>query len=420
MRCAVPGTRNGTLYVCSMKIGSFAAGAGLDADQAGEKIVAAALESGLGSKEIGSTYASGFRIGQSHPRSVPSEQDDIGARSATPPTTWGVKTRLLVEVDPEDVTYLWTDRLPRGMCTGLVGDPGTCKSYLTQAIAARVTRGRSLPGDPSGTGEPASVLYFNAEDHAARTIRVRADHLDTDPKRLVLLEAFTKQDKRVAFSDEHLPALRRLIRHHGVVLLVIDPVNAFFPASVDLFRDNEVREALAGLLDLVEETDVALWLVTHMRKADAEKVIYRVSGSIGLAAVMRSVLLAGFDEDTKRRLLFHVKNNLGPLRDPIEYTVDDAGLSFREVDPTAKVSSVLSAPSSAHRRWQADRCRDLFTAMFYDRQGRRGADVLAVAKRLEISSGTVYMIKNELGFETIRADKGGGEAFWMPPSEWKP
>ena len=62
-----------------------------------------------------------------------------------------VRTRRLSDVEPEDVTWLWQDRIPFGKLTLICGDPGLGKSFVTLDCAARFSRG--LPW-PDGQNEP--------------------------------------------------------------------------------------------------------------------------------------------------------------------------------------------------------------------------------------------------------------------------
>ncbi len=76
--------------------------------------------------------------------------------------------KLLSEVEPERVSWLWERRIPKGKLTIIDGDPGYGKSALTTDFAARVTLGRPWPdGAPCEAG---GVVLMNAEDGLADTI----------------------------------------------------------------------------------------------------------------------------------------------------------------------------------------------------------------------------------------------------------
>ena len=65
--------------------------------------------------------------------------------------------KLLSEVEPERVKWLWDRRIPKGKLTIIDGDPGYGKSALTTDAAARITLGRPWPeGAPGETGAGVS------------------------------------------------------------------------------------------------------------------------------------------------------------------------------------------------------------------------------------------------------------------------
>src|SRR5215216_346366 len=93
--------------------------------------------------------------------------------------------KLLSEVEPEQLEWLWPGRLPLGKLAVLDGDPGLGKSVLTLDVAARVSAGMELPD--GGRCEPAGVVLLSAEDGLADTIRPRLDAAGADTERIVAL-----------------------------------------------------------------------------------------------------------------------------------------------------------------------------------------------------------------------------------------
>src|ERR671917_1290149 len=93
--------------------------------------------------------------------------------------------KLLSEVEPEHVEWLWPGRLPLGKLAVLDGDPGLGKSALTLDLAARVSAGLELPD--GGRSGPAGVVLLSAEDGLEDTIRPRLDAAEGDPSRVAAL-----------------------------------------------------------------------------------------------------------------------------------------------------------------------------------------------------------------------------------------
>jgi hypothetical protein len=111
-----------------------------------------------------------------------------GSRVATPAPV----VLQLGDLRTEKVRWLWEHRIPFGALTVLEGDPGLGKSTLTADLAARVTRGLPMPAEAPAAGAPANVLFLNAEDSPARTLRPRLAAAGADLGRVCFLDAVTE------------------------------------------------------------------------------------------------------------------------------------------------------------------------------------------------------------------------------------
>ncbi len=97
------------------------------------------------------------------------------------------------------IRWLWPGRVPAGKLTLLVGDPGLGKSFVTLDIAARVSRGQSLPHlsnehPASDCTTPGSIVLISAEDDVKDTIRPRLVAAGADLARITALEAVRSPD----------------------------------------------------------------------------------------------------------------------------------------------------------------------------------------------------------------------------------
>jgi RecA/RadA recombinase len=216
---------------------------------------------------------------------------------------------------------LWQGRIPTGAITVLAGDPGLGKSLLTVSLAARVTRGKIGRG-------PGNVVLLTAEDSRAHTVvpRLRAAGADLDRVRFGSL-CRDGLETSILLPD-NTAQLRRLLLEHDARLLVIDPLMAHLSSAVDSWKDQKVRDALRPLQRLAVEGDTAVLVVAHLNKAQGVDPLQRLGGSIGVPAAARSVLLLGRDPDDPdketgdRRVLAHVKNNLGPLSVSLSLSIE--------------------------------------------------------------------------------------------------
>ena len=114
----------------------------------------------------------------------------------------------------------------------------------------------------------------------------------------------------VSIPDD-LPALRIFIQENDIRLMIVDPLVAFLGREVEHYNDQHVRQALAPLKMLAEETGVAVVCVRHLNKKKGASAMYRGGGSIGLIGAARSALLVGCDPyDPDARVLASTKSNL--------------------------------------------------------------------------------------------------------------
>jgi len=223
-------------------------------------------------------------------------------------------------IEAKEVRYLWFPYIPYGKLTTIDGDPGIGKSWITIALTAAVTTGKSLPGEEIVGRKPGTVLILNSEDDAADTTRPRLDLLQADVHKVFITSEFFTLD------GSGLDKLRDLITETGCTLVIIDPIQAWMGGKVDMNKANEVRAVMGPIGHLAAETGCAIVIVRHVRKSasganHSEKAIYKGLGSVDGIAAVRSGLYAA--EDGDRKVLHHIKTNVAKKGPPIEFTIGD-------------------------------------------------------------------------------------------------
>jgi hypothetical protein len=256
------------------------------------------------------------------------------------------------DVQERDVVWLWSGRIPMGMVTILGGDPGDGKSYVTVSLACAVTRGTHLPDDDSQASPPADVLMANYEDTPEEVIKKRARLIGYGPGGLRLINGrLDAEGHRHPFTAADLPLVEAQLRADpNIKVVIIDPVGSYVGGKVNTSADNEVRAAIMPLGALARNYRVAVVVVMHLRKAEAERILYRLSGSAGgFGGVARSVLLAGKEQESGRRAVAHIKCNVGPLREPVEFVIDDTGLTWKGLAPELSAEALMAGSGRDHR-----------------------------------------------------------------------
>jgi AAA domain len=328
--------------------------------------------------------------------------------------TWNGKApadvgRLLSEVVPERVGWLWPGRVPYG------------KSTLTMDLAARVSAGRTLPnGIPC---EPGGVVLLNAEDGLADTIRPRLEAAGADLDRVLALATVPDGPspgfKRLISLPEDLNALRRAIERVEASLVVVDPLMAFVSGSVNSHKDQDVRRAMAPLAMLAEETGAAILVVRHLNQTTGQNALYRGGGSIGIIGQARSALLVAKDpENEARRVLAALKSNLSKPASSLMFVLAEASNGAVRVEYKGethhRADALLAAPTDP------EECSALDEAMEFLRDELGDGpvwnkQVRKETRKAEISEATLRRAKTALGVRSVK--EADGSWSWSLPEK---
>lgn len=332
--------------------------------------------------------------------------------------------KRLADVEPEEVRWLWYPYIPLGKLTLFEGDPGVGKTWLALRLAAAVSRGEPLPGPdgvPRERREPANVLYLSAEDGLADTLRPRLDAAGADPARVFALTGWQGKDEQgrergggVTLQD--LDVIAAALAAYRPALVVIDPLQAYMGAGVDIHRANEVRGVLSGLAALAEQYGCAVVLVRHLAKAASDRAIYRGLGSIDFAAAARSILLVGADPDDetgRRRVMAHVKSSLAERGPSLAFSIREGAFYWEGVAEADAEALLAPRPAAAERT-------KLEAAMEWLRAELAGGPQPAreTEKRAEfelgVSARTLWTAARKLG---VRKRKAGRNWVWEMPAD---
>jgi putative DNA primase/helicase len=329
------------------------------------------------------------------------ERDQID-RAATKSRTLAL-TRLS-DVETQKIEWLWSARIPKGKVTLLVGDPGAGKSFISLAIAANVTTGAPLPGGERH--DPQSVLIWNGEDGTADTIRPRSEAAGANLERVYVIEGETTAD------GTHLPfglaSIDLLIEYVAaaadVGLVIVDPLAALL-AGVDAHRDAEIRSSLQPLADFAERFGVAILVIAHLNKRDAERALYRVGGSIGFVGLARSVLLAAVDPEDGRRAIAPLKCNLAAMPAPIEYRIDEEGRFWWGAASGELTADHLLRSVRPERYGGARTTAERFLRDVLANGPVPAKDLILFAEDRGINSRTIERARRDLGVRSVKQGK---------------
>jgi len=318
----------------------------------------------------------------------------------------------LADIEEENVEWLWKPYIPLGKITVVQGDPGVGKTYLTTTLAAIISNGSPFPyAENTEKPEPGKVIFQTAEDGLGDTIKVRLNKAKADSLNIHSIDESTES---LTLDDTRLREAMQLIRPK---LVVIDPLQAYLGAEVDMHRANEIRPVMARLGNLAAEFKCAIILIGHQNKASGGKNIYRGLGSIDIAAAARSVLvICEMPNEKNKRAVVQIKSSLAQNGQTILFELDPslgflwAGTSELSADEI--LNPVRIAP-------ERDDCVEFMTELLAD--GALPANkVWEVTKANGYAEATVKRAKEKAKIISFKdKGKGGGWVWQLKESHTK-
>ena len=137
------------------------------------------------------------------------------------------------DIKQTSVEWLWFPYIPFGKLTIIQGNPGEGKTYFAMMLTAACTNRKLFPNMEDI--EPFNVIYQTAEDGMGDTIKPRLVEAGADLSRVMVID---DTEEALTLSDDRI---EKAVRQNQVRLVIIDPVQAFIGADVDMNRAYEVR-----------------------------------------------------------------------------------------------------------------------------------------------------------------------------------
>ena len=316
------------------------------------------------------------------------------------------------QVEVEKIDWLLYPFIPFGKVTIVQGDPGEGKTTMVLQIIAKLTKGEAVL--PSGSDEPAleektmdlepvNVIYQTAEDGLGDTIKPRLLSAGADCSRVMVID---DNDQALTMMDARL---EEAIIKTKARLVVLDLIQGFLGAAVDMHRANEIRPLMKRVAVLAEKYHCAIILIGHMNKNSNGKSSYRGLGSIDFQAAARSVLIVGrIKDEPEIRVVCHVKSSLAPEGKSIAFRLDkDTGFEWiGEYDISA--DDLLSGDNRGQKIHEAKE----FLKEILVSGSVAQTKVAEEAESRGIKKKTLWNAKKELEIESVKI---GNQWFWMLP-----
>ncbi len=317
------------------------------------------------------------------------------------------------DIEVEQVEWLLYPFIPYGKVTIIQGDPGEGKTTMMLQIIVKLTKGELIFTGSKESEitalkqeiEPVNVIYQTAEDGLGDTIKPR------------LLAAGADCSKVLVIDDSKYPLtitdnrLEEAIIQTKARFVVLDPIQRFLGADVDMHRANEIRPLMKRISILAEKYHCAVILIGHMNKNSNGKSSYRRLGSIDFQAAARSVLIVGrVKNEPEIRVVCHIKSSLAPEGKSIAFRLDkNKGFEWiGEYDVSA--DDLLSGSNRGQKTSEAKE----FLKGILEFGAVAQKKIIEEAESQGIKKRTLCNVKSELNIES---EKIGNQWFWSLPAE---
>ena len=189
---------------------------------------------------------------------------------------------LLADVPMQSVAWLVPQLLPLGEVSLLGADGGTGKVLKARLLAAGADMNR--------------VLVLTADDY------------------------FGKTGQPLTLKDQ---VLADFAAKAGPLLLIVDPLQSFLPADVEMASRNQMRSALLPLRAIAAKQGCAVLIVMHSNKKQGVSGRARLADSSDIWDMARSVLMMGRAKNDGKIYLSHEKSSYARPQQTVLLHIDD-------------------------------------------------------------------------------------------------
>ena len=311
----------------------------------------------------------------------------------------------MADVEATEIEWLWYPYIHYGKITIIQGDPGEGKTTLILNLAAMLSKGDKLPESEIKT-EPINIIYQTAEDGIDDTVKPRLEKAGADCS---MIRVIDETEKELCMTDDRL---EKAIVETGARLIILDPIQAYIGAKVDMHRANEIRPVLKHLGMIAEKYNCAVILIGHMNKASGSKSTYRGLGSIDIQATARSELLVARLRDKPNiRIMAHDKSSLAPTGDAIGFEMtEDRGMTC--IGPYDITIDELLMGNEGRGKKKLDIAENFIKEFFGLSKEIASNDILQEAAQRGIKRNTLLSAKKKLGITSGKSKLDDGTSFW--------
>lgn len=296
--------------------------------------------------------------------------------------------------------WLWTNRIPLGEITMIVGRGSVGKSTMLAWIAANVTTG-TLPGDFQG--QPQDVLYVANEDDTSRTVGPRLYVAGADIERVH--EVTLNVEGSIDLTRD-CARIADYARQVGARVVMFDPLSSNLGASKKNDQ-GQMRNVFQAIQRMATENNLAIIGLGHTRKGQSKDLVEALMGSSEQANVCRSVIgIAADDEEDGLFIMSQEKSNLASMAissyqyrmESVTFQVDEGVfVSTNKVagieETTKRVTDIIENDNTNGASGHA---RSWLLSFLEEHGATAKSDIMAAAAKEKISQRTLERMAKSL------------------------
>ena len=230
---------------------------------------------------------------------------------------------LLADVPMQSVAWLVPQLLPLGEVSLLGADGGTGKGIWQAQLVAYVTAGKTSGFFPQPPGQTGRVLIFAGEDDPSKVLKARLTAAGADMSRVMVVTSdayFARTGSPLCIPDT---SFAKYVGKAAPALVIIDPLQSFLPADVEMASRNQMRGALLPLRAIAAKQGCAVLIVMHSNKKQGVSGRARLADSSDIWDMARSVLMMGRAKNDGKIYLSHEKSSYARPQQTVLLHIDD-------------------------------------------------------------------------------------------------
>lgn len=259
----------------------------------------------------------------------------------------------------EDASWLIPGWVPEAQITLVAADGGVGKTTLWCHIIAALSAGRTCLLDPPGhTRTPQKIAFCTTEDSVKKKLLKKLRECGANLKNIITVDFAADKSGLLRNFKFGSKELDQFVRHFKPALCVFDPVQGFLPPLVNMSARNQMRDCMAPLITLGEETGTTFMIICHTNKRKGAFGRDRIADSADLWDISRSVIMAGYTENQGIRYLSNEKNNYSQLQETHLFSIDAAGQILSEGTSWKRDKDYMIEASAAKAPTKRGDCKE--------------------------------------------------------------